>query len=261
MISNDANVLFLSLFLGHILGDFFLQPDSWVKDKSDKKLKSKCLVLHALLHGLLSAAIFAFLFWAKLNHPVIQLMFVFGFVSVSHWIIDAIKIHLNRSYIWFVVDQVFHISILAILTYGMVHNHEMSVIIENVKNLNYMVVLPIFIAYTLMLKPTAVLVGEVLFKWTEEVNNTDANSEERVGLEDAGKYIGYIERILILTFVLTSQYSAIGFVLAAKSIFRMGDLKENGERKFTEYVMVGTLFSVTVALFCGLFLVHVLGIK
>ncbi|WP_417884444.1 DUF3307 domain-containing protein [Vibrio rumoiensis] len=261
MISNDANVLFLSLFLGHILGDFFLQPDSWVQDKLEKKLQSKYLVLHALLHGSLSAVIFAFLFWGKFNHPVIQLTSVFGVVSVSHWIIDAIKAYLHRSYIWFVVDQVFHVVILAILTYGVVYSNEMSAIIENAKNLNYMLILPIVISYALMLKPTSVLIGEVLSKWAGEVNNEDKNGEEKVGLEDAGKYIGYIERVLILTFVLTSQYSAIGFVLAAKSIFRMGDLKENGERKFTEYVMVGTLFSVTVALFCGLFLIYILGIK
>jgi hypothetical protein len=43
MVSDDANVLFLSLFLGHIVGDFFLQPDYWVKDKVDKKIKIQIL--------------------------------------------------------------------------------------------------------------------------------------------------------------------------------------------------------------------------
>ncbi|GAB3486179.1 DUF3307 domain-containing protein [Marinomonas epiphytica] len=261
MISNDANILFFALLLGHIIGDFFLQPNSWVQDKLGKKLKSKYLVLHALLHGLLSVAIFAFLHWVQLTPTYTQLTFIFGLVSVSHWLIDVIKSHLNRSYVWFIVDQFLHVLILAILTYGIIHSHEMPVLIEKIKSLNYMIALPIFIAYLLMLKPTAVLVGEVLFKWSKEVSSEDVSGEEKVGLENAGKYIGYIERILILTFVLTSQYSAIGFVLAAKSIFRMGDLRENGERKFTEYVMVGTLFSVTVALFCGLVLKYAVGIK
>lgn len=253
MIGNDANVLFLSLFLGHILGDFFLQPDSWVNDKSEKKLKSKLLVLHALLHGLISAMVFVFLFWGNMNHPVMATMFVFGFVAISHWVIDAVKVHLARSYFWFIVDQALHVLILLILVYGIVYNHELASIVEGVKSLNQATILTIVIAYVLMLKPTAVLVGEVLFKW--------AASVETGGLENAGKYIGYIERILILTFVITSQYAAIGFILAAKSIFRMGDLKEEGDRKFTEYVMVGTLLSVAISLFCGLFIVHVLGVS
>ena len=256
MVSDDANVLFLSLFLGHIVGDFFLQPDCWVKDKVDKKIKSKYLVIHALLHGLVSGLIFCVLLWNYSSSSIINFLFVFGFVSFSHWCIDVMKTYLNRSYIWFVLDQMLHVLILAILTYGMVYHRELGNLLDRAKSIDFSAVLPILIAYLLMLKPTAVLVGEVLNKWTLQVNGSADK-----GLKDAGKYIGYIERVLILTFVLTSQYAAIGFVLAAKSIFRMGDLRDEHDRQFTEYVMVGTLFSVSVSLFCGLFIVYALGLK
>ncbi|ELB2104502.1 DUF3307 domain-containing protein [Vibrio parahaemolyticus] len=256
MISDAANIFFLSLFLGHIVGDFFLQPDRWVKEKLDNKIKSKYLVLHSFVHGVISGLIFSALLWGYTTSPVINFFFVFGFVSVSHWCIDVIKTYLNRRYIWFVLDQVSHVLILAILTYGMVYDREIDNIFNWLKTIDYSIVLPILISYMLMLKPTAVLVGEVLNKWTMQVNGS-ANK----GLKDAGKYIGYIERILILTFVLTSQYAAIGFVLAAKSIFRMGDLRDEHDKQFTEYVMVGTLFSVSISLFCGLFIVYALGLK
>jgi hypothetical protein len=47
-------------------------------------------------------------------------------------------------------------------------------------------------------------------------------------------------------------FDAIGFLLAAKSIFRFGDLKEAKDRKLTEYVLIGTLLSFGIALLIGL---------
>lgn len=47
-------------------------------------------------------------------------------------------------------------------------------------------------------------------------------------------------------------YEAIGFILAAKSIFRFGELKEAADIKKTEYIMIGTLLSFTIAIIDGL---------
>ena len=71
------------------------------------------------------------------------------------------------------------------------------------------------------------------------------------GLPDAGKWIGFLERILILTFILTDSTEGIGFLLAAKSIFRYGDLNKARDIKTTEYVLVGTLTSFTIAILTG----------
>ena len=40
----------------------------------------------------------------------------------------------------------------------------------------------------------------------------------------------------------------MGFLLAAKSVFRFGDLNKAKEIKITEYVLLGTLASFTIAL-------------
>ncbi|MFV0501856.1 MAG: hypothetical protein ACK5MH_09735 [Bacteroidales bacterium] len=45
--------------------------------------------------------------------------------------------------------------------------------------------------------------------------------------------------------------SGIGFLLAAKSIFRFGDLKDSKDRKLTEYILIGTLLSFAVAIATG----------
>ena len=64
-----------------------------------------------------------------------------------------------------------------------------------------------------------------------------------------GLVIGVLERTLALTLVLTSQFSALGLILAAKAIVRYQALDD---RDFAEYVLIGTLTSLLIALLVGL---------
>jgi hypothetical protein len=57
---------------------------------------------------------------------------------------------------------------------------------------------------------------------------------------------------LVFAFVVSNNWEAVGFLLAAKSVFRFGDLKESKDRKLTEYVLIGTLLSFGIALFLGI---------
>ncbi|HEU0137872.1 MAG TPA: DUF3307 domain-containing protein, partial [Flavobacterium sp.] len=50
-------MIFIKLLLAHLLGDFLLQPNSWVADKEQRKHRSIYLYLHTLLHGALAWAI------------------------------------------------------------------------------------------------------------------------------------------------------------------------------------------------------------
>lgn len=74
----------------------------------------------------------------------------------------------------------------------------------------------------------------------EKINDTE--------IQRAGRWIGTIERVLALALVLLNQYTAIGFIIAAKSILRYNE-KDTGK---TEYVLVGTLLSFSIALFIGI---------
>ena len=69
-----------------------------------------------------------------------------------------------------------------------------------------------------------------------------------------GKYIGILERILILTLTVTGNISAIGIVFAAKSIARFNELSK---KQFAEYYLVGTLLSFLLALAGGMALVRI----
>lgn len=63
-----------------------------------------------------------------------------------------------------------------------------------------------------------------------------------------GRVIGLLERVLIYAFVLTGQFGAIGFTLAAKGFTRFKELENRG---FAEYVLIGTLLSSGVAMAIG----------
>src|SRR5699024_4639072 len=74
------------------------------------------------------------------------------------------------------------------------------------------------------------------------------SQEDKVSDEEysMGRLIGLLERIFIFIFVLFSQYSAIGFILAAKGVTRFNNFKD--DRPFAEYVLIGTLLSALLAL-------------
>ncbi len=73
----------------------------------------------------------------------------------------------------------------------------------------------------------------------------------RRGLAQGGKVIGWLERFLALTFILAGSHGAIGLVLAAKGIIRFGEIKEAREQKVAEYVLVGTMLSLSWAVLVG----------
>ena len=69
------------------------------------------------------------------------------------------------------------------------------------------------------------------------------------GIDGGGEIIGLLERLLIFFFVLNGIWSAIGFLVAAKSIFRFGELKDRENRIEAEYILIGTLYSFSFGIF------------
>jgi len=76
-----------------------------------------------------------------------------------------------------------------------------------------------------------------------------------IGSPDAGRRIGELERILIYIFVVSGQWSAVGFLVTAKSILRFPEIKDTDGKldadqtaAYAEYVIIGTLSSFLVAI-------------
>ncbi|MFD6506916.1 DUF3307 domain-containing protein [Bacillus sp. NPDC060175] len=70
-----------------------------------------------------------------------------------------------------------------------------------------------------------------------------------------GKMIGYIERILVIVLVFNNQYTAITFILTAKSLARF---KQMDDRDWAEYFLLGTLVSIMLGIIYGIIINFVL---
>jgi len=96
--------------------------------------------------------------------------------------------------------------------------------------------------YGCSLWPSSAIVGRIIARWHPALGE----GVEEESLREAGRWIGYLERAIIITFVLFSQFLAIGLLVTAKSIFRF-----EHSRKTAEYYLLGTLLSLTIGLLIG----------
>ncbi|QMU64504.1 MAG: DUF3307 domain-containing protein [Flavobacteriaceae bacterium] len=234
-------VLFLKLLLAHFLGDFVFQPKQWIKGKEEKKIRSFGLYKHIAVHALL------LLLFLESNFKNYWLGF--AVIIISHFFIDALKISIQtektkRSL--FFIDQLLHIIVLAGIAsyYG---NFEISLAkIISFSNLLYIV----FIVFATFV--SAVFIKTIISRWHPYTEDKEDDS-----LSEAGKYIGMLERLLVFIFIVINQWAAIGFLMAAKSIFRFGDLTSSKDRKLTEYILIGTLLSFGMAIITGLLFLYI----
>jgi hypothetical protein len=89
-----------------------------------------------------------------------------------------------------------------------------------------------------------VLIAKIMRPFTDEIRDNDIT-----GLAQGGRYIGWLERILVFLLVLMDQPNGIGFLIAAKSVLRFGEIREPSQRKVAEYIIIGTFVSFGWALF------------
>ena len=235
-------LLFLKLLLTHILGDFVFQPEKWVKDKEEKKVKSVKLYFHIGIHSILLLLV--------LQLKLQEYWLAFLLVIISHYGIDLLKLYLQKKKtkrIWFFIDQVLHLSVLVFATSFYV---DFSLSTENLIT-DQILLLIIFLLLVIFV--SAIIIKIIITQW-----NPESKKENDDSLAKAGRYIGILERLFVFTFVITNHWEAIGFLLAAKSVFRFGDLTSSKDRKLTEYILIGTLLSFGIAIFLGVLYLYTL---
>ena len=225
--------LLLRLLSAHLLADFFLQSDKLCKAKNESGKKGVIAqLIHAFIHAL--SAYFLMADWKNWIIPLV--------IFVSHLIIDVLKSRLHgKGTVAFLCDQSVHILVIVLLWWWLYDDSTQACgWLANVVSSKQL--WAVILAYLSITKPASVLISKFIRNWTP------SNNMQGQGMPRAGEWIGYIERVLILTFVITGNIEAVGFLLAAKSVFRFGDLNKAKEIKITEYVLLGTLASFTIAL-------------
>ena len=227
-------ILLIKLLLAHIIGDFYLQPKNWVKEKETKKLKSGKLYLHVLIHILITLVIL----WN------LKYWWIIVVIGITHFIIDATKLIIQKKKtkrFLFFIDQLLHILIIIGCYFYASKNISFTTITLS-ENTVLLITCLLF-----LIIPVSIIMKTIFLKWN--ISELIKNNES---LEDAGKYIGILERILVFIFIILNHWEAVVFLITAKSVFRFGDLKESKDRQLTEYILIGTLISFGIAIITGI---------
>ena len=238
----------LVLLCGHFVGDFVLQTDGLVERKARYP---KWMLCHVLLVAIVT--------WVLLGN--LRAWWIVGILLLLHLLVDCIKLWgvgktndrsgksdngINRDFLWFVGDQILHILSIVILWMGLGELGAASSLT------NYWAALW-GAGFT---KGLLLVAGLTVGVWGMEIILRCQMAEfaarmpgrEKQGLPKGGQTIGKLERLLVFMFVLAGKPEGIGFVIAAKSVFRIGELTNKGDRDHAEYIMIGTLRSFTYAL-------------
>ncbi len=221
--------LILKMAIAHLLGDFVFQSNRMAAEIERRKFASRMFYLHIGIHLLLVLVVTGF---------ALRYMFPALLLALSHFLVDSM------TKVWlapkigkmanFALDQTLHGVAIALFVH---HFHPYAIDFETIFNYDSYLLVAAILATTFV---SAIVVKRMMEGFRYPLPND--------GLAEAGKYIGMLERFFIFVFVVNSFWEGVGFLLAAKSIFRFGDLKEKKDIKLTEYILIGTLLSFGLAL-------------
>lgn len=233
------------MLIAHFLADFTFQTSKLAQKKLSSK---KYLIWHALIYAaIFLIALFPLVRFGKVIFPYI-------IIICSHFFIDLIRMFLDKKYgkkcivfASFIVDQILHIMILAVVYYSFDLAGETTVLYHYIKQCAYFNRLVIYVLiFVILWDPAAVFIKKLFIYITDEDGNIQGENDPPIG-----RIIGKLERIIISALILCNEFGAIGFVLTAKSIARF---KQFEDKNFAEKYLVGTLTSVVFAFIITIFL-------
>lgn len=220
----------IKLLLSHLLTDFVLQPKSWIGNRNRRHFASGKLYLHGLVTAVVAILFIGIQYW-----PAIVAIFI------THILIDGWKSYRPEKITYFIIDQLLHFAVIFCCWY--LYFLQPGNILHAARAVTFSEKFWILaLAVIALTTPSGILIGQLTKTWREKIINPES-------LENAGKWIGIVERMIVFIFVLLGQYAAISLLIAAKGIIRFNE-KDRPEVK-TEYLVIGTLISIGIALIIG----------
>lgn len=224
--------LFVVLLAGHLLGDFVFQSDKMSQAKQDRfTVLWHCLITTLATFILLGN--FAWGFW------------IAGAVLLSHFLVDWVKSGCKTYGVYiFLADQAAHIILLYFISRAFESQNIQIVWTKFISVQVYYAVLLLLSGLIITVSFGGVLIVKAIKPIIAQLDEAHFSA----GLKNGGKIIGQLERTLIYLLVLSGQFSSVGFLFAAKSILRFGEIREPSQRKEAEYIIIGTFMSFGWAL-------------
>lgn len=218
--------LFLILVLAHVLGDFYFQSEKMCSSKRNGHVSSPWMYCHSLIVTVITFT----LVWDS------SFLLCAGIIFVSHWLIDVVKSYRKDTALWFIIDQLLHIAVLVAIC--CLWSRRFAWTTWNGLQINDCFMPEYILAILLLGKPTNILIKKILSEHKLHENGTNR----------IGSLIGSLERCIAFLLIVAGQFSAVGFLVTAKSVLRFKDT----QTEKTEYVLAGTLLSFGMAIAVGM---------
>ncbi|HXW91277.1 MAG TPA: DUF3307 domain-containing protein [Terriglobales bacterium] len=239
----------LTVLLAHLLGDFPLQFSSMVRGKGPG---SRAYFAHGGLHFLVLTLCIAIFTGAQLLTS--RWFWIVGSLYITvHLLVDLAKQGLlNRAKVdttaILIVDQVLHVCTIVLFAWFFTRPSWPSLRSQfSWSGATGERVLEAAIVYVAVVFVGGYLIRYLTRSLTAGIQKPGETTEQ---ITNAGMYIGWLERFLVLTAIIVQSPSMVGLILTAKSIARFPELKE----RFAEYFLIGSLLSVGLAVLGGLVL-------
>jgi hypothetical protein len=253
----DWGNVFLSLWLAHLLADFPFQTERTILAK--RRLLWSGFAKHAAVHlalGVICLIVFTTvsLLWWRAAGVLLLLTAIHIASDYTEYTLRPGRSDSTRA---LVIDQAWHALTVAAAA-GLLAGIGASEIGHAFEQLQAARIrlLPALVIYIAVIFGGGYLVRNLTKPLLGGFDSSMAGHGETLKeLRNAGMYIGWLERFLVLSALALHSPATIGLILTAKSIVRFPELKDV---RFAEYFLIGTLLSISVALIGGLILVWLL---
>ncbi|MBN1266411.1 MAG: DUF3307 domain-containing protein [Anaerolineales bacterium] len=237
--------ILVCLLTAHLIADFLMQTENDI----NRKETFKVLLKHSSIHAALAYLLVGVLSWWEIPLSIL----------ISHALIDRMKARSkNKSVLVFVIDQLAHIFILTLLAFllPVLYSQETSFWALWLGS-NYYQIIILAAGVILVTRVGGIFIGMATTPYLRQLEisrqQNGINSGHTIdplsrGFDNGGYVIGLLERSMILLLVLFNQAAAIGILIAAKSLFRFGEIKDRANRMEAEYILIGTMMSFLFAL-------------
>lgn len=246
---------FLGLYLAHLLTDFVLQSDRMVAGK--KRGAALSYAEHGAIH-FVSAALFLGFAVPGLASSTILYAAILA-LTLVHLAIDWLKLRLVRSEILgegaatFLGDQAIH-ALTVLLTAWLIARPPFWSLLDKFRWAQSAIEKPLVVSVVYV----GIIFGGgyIVRALTKPLTKQDMSilGETTNEMQNAGMYIGWLERFVVLTALLLQSPATVGLILTAKSIARYPEMKSV---RFAEYFLIGTLLSMSLGIIGGIILLKV----
>jgi hypothetical protein len=242
--------VFLALLFAHVLGDFPLQTGSMVRGKI--AFRPGSFLRHSLVHLVLAAG--ALMLFTPLRPVQPAAAAALALLVLAHLALDFAKSAVVRrkpeldGAVLYVTDQLLHV-----VSVGLAAAVALQALPPTVAVLRFwgqvsdlVLVYGVVVAATVF--PAGYLIRYLLRPLSRQLAASRDYQKQHVdsleGLGNAGLYLGWLERGLLVIAFAMGSFTAVGLIIGAKSVARFPEFKS---RAFAEYFLIGTLISVAIA--------------